>query len=278
MTEETQGEVAETEVQGEVAEIESVETPEIEQVETVVEEVEVDYEVKSKELEDSLSARQNKIDKQRAALSQSNNKIQELQSQLNNLQETKAPEAPNEDDFETFGEYDEARLNFLVDNKVKKERQEDLIKQQSKLQEDRNNAQQTEFLKTEQTYRQANPNYDRAKKELQDHMTLSPVSGAVGDAIYEQASRDGMLPDVINYFGDNSGEKMFEFERISSLSPIEAAVEVYKIQQSLKSAPEKTKVKPLPKPLKTIKGTSKAGKSLLDMNPDELKKAIYKGK
>ena len=278
MTKETQGEVAETEVQGEVAAIESEEAPEIEQAEAVIEEVEVDYEVKSKELEDSLSARQNKIDKQRAALSQSNNKIQELQSQLNKLQETKAPEAPNENDYETYAEYGEARLKYMVDNQVKLERKQDLIERQSKLQEDRSNAQQAEFLKTEQTYRQANPNYDRAKKELQDHITLSPVSGAVGDAIYEQASRDGMLPDVINYFGDNSGEKLSEFERISALSPIEAAVEVYKIQQSLKSAPEKSTVKPLPKPLNTIKGTSRAGKSLLDMSPEELKKAIYKGK
>lgn len=240
-------------------------------VEVEAEVEEINYQERSEKLEKETAGKQGKIDKQRAALTQSNDKIQELQSQLAGLQVQQAPVQPNIEEFETHEDYVEALSEFKAEARFQTKKQEDLLNQQQQALNQRNEQQQSAFLKDEQVYRQANPNYDRAKTEVQDFMRLNPVGGPTGDAIYEQASNEGGLAEIINYFGDDGGERLPELDRIANLSPVQAAVEIYKIQQSIKAVTP-VKEKSLPKPLKTIKGTSKGGPKELstDMSGKEI--------
>lgn len=232
------------------------------------EETEVDYKTSYEKAKIEAQKKQDKVNKQRAALSQSNRKIEELQAKLNELQgpaqDEKPLVKPNINDFETNEEYQKAIDEYtdaVAAKKIKESQKEQLLEQQKAEIEKRNNEQKAEFLKSEAAYRLVNPDYDRAKTELQEHIELNPVKDAVADAIYERASKGGMLPAIINYFGENSGERLSEFSKISEMSPYDAVVEIYKIQQKLKSMTS-PKDKPLPKPIKAVKSTGTGGKSL----------------
>ena len=252
-----------TTTQGSNAEHEATNKAETQEAtaEVEVEEVEVDYKEKSEKLQRDVDGRQGKIDKQRAALSAANKQREALQSELAKLQVNEAPKEPVIDDYDTHDEWVEAVSTHKAKDRFEQYKRDDIIKQQQDLATKTSQEQAETFAKVEAEYRVSNPDYDRAKSELQSHLELNPVNNAVGDAIYEQASRDGGLAQIIDYFGSESGENLGEWDRISTLSPVEAGVEIYKIQQGLKNVVT-PKEKPLPKPIKGVKGTSKASKGL----------------
>ena len=265
--------VEETQAQEEVTEETQEEESEGEETETTAaetEEQEVDYKSKAEENERIAQARRDKINKQRAALSQQNEQIRELREQVNALQRQEVAEEPSIDDFETHDEYVNALADHRAKIKVQEELKEAKAAEAQELEQKRMAEEAAIFAKQEQEYRISNPQYDEAKTELQEYMNLNPADNRVLDAVYEQASKDGMLPEMIAYFGGNDGANLAEFGKISSLTPIEAAVEIYKIQQRLKVKEAPKEEKPLPKPIKSVKGTAKGKKDLKDMSPREL--------
>jgi hypothetical protein len=252
----------ETEVETEAEEAEAVAEEEVE--------VEVDYKAESEKLKQDVETKQKFIKRQRAALAQQNKQREELQAQLNAIQSAQVEsKEPSIDDFDTHDEYVDAVADFRADQRVKQAHEKLLKEQQQTLADNQAREQQQIFMKQEQEYRAVNPKYDESKAELQAHMQTINANNATMDAIYEQASREGGLPEVVDFFGEDGGVNLNEFDRISALSPTEAAVEVYKIQQKLKTVtPEKTK--PLPKPIKDIKGKSKGKKDISQMTGKEL--------
>ena len=233
-------------------------------VETVadVEEVEVDYKVLSEKQERSNRSAEGKIEKQRAALSQANAKIQEMQQQLAQTLKVDAPLEPSIDDFETHDDYVEAVSDFKAELKFSQKQEAAKQAELQQRQADLLTEQKKQFDTSEQEYRAANPDYDRAKTELQDFLVTTPINGAIGDAIYEAAAFVG-VPNVIDYFGGNGGENLAEFEKLSKMSPVGAAYEIFKLGQKLSGVkPEKSK--PLPKPVKTVSGSGSSKKDLSD--------------
>jgi len=263
------------EVETETVETEEVETEEVEEqgeeTETEeTEEVEVDYKVESEKLQKTQERDQKKINNQRKALSEQNKQIQAFNAQLAELKKQNVEKEPTVDDFETFEEYDAARVEYIT-KQATQEASATVVKQQREqaiLQ--RQTAQKQEFDKAEVLYRAKNPEYDTAKESLLAHAQIFPLPQPVISAMEEQARDEGMLPDVLAYYGSN----LDEFDALQDKSPMQAAIEVYKVSQRLKV--EKPKTKPLPKPIKSIKGTAGTKKALGKMSYEELKKTIYK--
>ena len=225
-----------------------------------VEEVEVDHKVLSEQLKRETEGKQGKIDKQRAALSQANAKIQEMQQQLAQTLKVEAPLEPSIDDFETHDDYVEAVSDFKAELKFSQKQEAAKQAELQQRQSDLLVEQKKQFDTSEQEYRIANPDYDRAKTELQDFLVTTPINGAIGDAIYEAAAFVG-VPNVIDYFGGNGGENLAEFEKLSKMSPVGAAYEIFKLGQKMSGVkPEKSK--PLPKPVKTVSGSGSSKKDL----------------
>ena len=201
-----------------------------------------------------------KIGRQRAAITQHEEKIKELNKRLMEYEQAQKPQEivkPDINDYKTTEDYD-AAVEEYVKNKAQKladdKAQEAIQAQKHAQMQAMAQAQEAAFLKSEAEFKASNPDYDRAKNEVADFTKTNPLPPQVLNVVLEQAAADGMLPAVVNYFGENSGERLSELGKIGDLSPREAIIEIYKIQQSLKKSPKQIE-KPLPKPLKSVKGT-----------------------
>lgn len=266
MTNEEQGvdstePVVESATVSENAETNEPEAQEVTEAVADVEEVEVDHKVLSETLKRNNKSAEGKIEKQRAALSQANAKIQEMQQQIAATLKVEAPVEPSIDEFETHEEYVEAVSDFKAERKFSEKQEAAKQAELHQKQADLLAEQKKQFDTSEQEYRIANPDYDRAKVEMQDYLVTNPLNGAIGDAIYEAASFVG-VPNVIDYFGSNGGENLAELDSISKMSPVGAAYEIFKLGQKLSSV-KSEKSKPLPKPVKTVSGSGSSKKDLM---------------
>jgi len=261
----------------EPTEVETVETEAPESVEAeapveeIVEEVE-SPEDKISRLEKEREVDNRKIARQKAAAASLHKKIEELKTAQQAPKPATQSDAPKEDDFDTYEQFDNARVEFkaqqIADAKLSEYQQGQIAQlEQQKILE-----QQQSFQKSEAEFRAVNPSYDDAREEFEQYVGSTEISGVVQEAIISQAHREGNIAEVINYFGANGGERLGELDAIVSMTPVEAAVEIYKIQQSIKSEPTPTKTKAkLPKPHNPIKGSgAKASKSVAKMSPREL--------
>jgi chromosome segregation ATPase len=255
----TQDPVVENAVETEVEEIEKVESdsPEAESQETEVEAPQETVEEKAERLERETEAKQKAIDRKTAAYHAQQRKIAELQEQITKMNQQ--PQAndlkePNIDDFGEYSEYEKAKEEFLT-KKVEREIKSKMLQEQHQVEQTKavqdklakRQAQEAEYIKV-------NPAYSQSANEVSEYLPTLNAPAAVQEAVLE-AVYDGNIPQIIDYFGANSGERLDELARIAQLTPAKAAIEIYKIQQSLK-APVKKEVKPAPAPIQKVKGTS----------------------
>lgn len=217
---------------------------------------------------------QKKIDRQRAANSQLNKQLAEerarnaaLQEQLQKFK-VDTPE-PKLDDYDTTEDYLEAKADFLAQKRVLEKQSQLAENTQKALQEREVQQKQQAFAMAEQQYVAKSPSYVEAKENVATILSALQPRQDVQEAIIAQADSENNLPQIIDYFGRNGGENLDQLERILSLSPYQAAVEIYKIQQQLKPAPQ---AQPLPKPLTPISGAPRAQKSEDKMTGQELLK------
>lgn len=218
------------------------------------------------ELEKDNESKQTAINRRTAALSQANKKIEELQREYKEVQSKLLPEEPAEkpkiEDFESYEEFQSANEKYIRKDAeakaIKKVQEEQLEAQRQKVVEERNAL----VSKQEAEYIQTNPNYFDSLTEFQSFVNAAQVDPAVEHAIVDQAFK-GSVPQVIDYFAGNNGENLDQLGEISRMSPIDAAIEIYKIQQTLK-APEKKETKPAPAPVNKPKGGGKPRKNLAD--------------
>lgn len=233
----------------------TVEAPEVEAEETEVsspeaedqeEAVQETVEQKLERLERENAGRQKAIDRKTAAYSSLQKKYeaerQELQ-RLNELVNNQTKNEPKEEDFETHAEYIDAVVEYRAEQKVASKQRELLEQQhQMKYQE---LAQQRQALRQSQEleYLKENPLYKASLQEVNvyEQSLLPNMNPNTYEAILTQVHK-GNVPQIIDYFGKNSGENLEELGRISQLPPWEASVEIYKIQERLK-VPGKKEIK-----------------------------------
>lgn len=246
-----------------------------------VEETTEDKLARLERLEEKSQAAQKKIKAQRKAYAslqkaaqEKDAKLQEFMTQQQSA-ESQAPEKPIVDNFETYQEYENAQEKYideLADYKAKtryqQEREEQLQKEaeMTRIQAQQERAQQYEAQK--KAFIEVAPDYVESEAEVNDYLTEAQkttdpyVQGAIVDQTY--GHDDVSAPELMHYFGANNGERLAELDAISKLTPTRAAVEIYKIQEKLKSHPKKREVsEPKPKPPSRVKGGSKAASNNL---------------
>lgn len=228
------------------------------------------------ELRQDNEAKQKKIDRQTAANSATMRKLekemQEKQALEAKINAQEPEQEPSIDDFEDFDEYKEALREFAKKS-AKQEALKEIAKhnEQAKAQELMQERAKL-ALEQEAKYLEINPNYKASRAEFDAWSKIANISKEVEQAIVIQSFK-GNVPQLIDYFGANSGENIPKLEEISRLSPVEAAVEIYKIQQSLKTPAPEEKKQP-PKPLNKPKGSGKPRKDLGSMSGDEVLKHL----
>lgn len=201
--------------------------------------------------------------------------LEELQSQQQNT-ETLEPKRPDKADYVSLDDYEQAYEKYvedLSDFKAKSKYQAEREKQlQAEMQQTQIKAQQersNQYEAQKKSFMEVVPDYVDSEAEFNDYIQQAQgvADPRVQDAIVTQAYRgDGVtVPQLVHYFGGNGGENIGELEEISKLSPNEAAVEIYKIQEKIKSNPTKReKSKPLPKPPQKARGGKNIPKDLSD--------------
>lgn len=254
---EAQDVTVENAVETEVEETEAKTSPDTESEETEVEAPQETVEEKAERLEREAAAKQKAIDRKTAAYHAQQRKIAELQEQIakiNQQPQAEGSKKPEPDDYPSWAEYEKAKEDYIkseAEREIKsKILQEQYQAEQQKAVQDRlakRQAQEAEYVKI-------NPAYSQSAKEVNDYLPTLNAPAAVQEAVLE-AVYEGNVPQIIDYFGANNGERLDELARISQLTPAKAAIEIYKIQQSLK-APVKKEVKPAPAPIQKVKGTS----------------------
>lgn len=254
---------------------ETSQEPETEKLQETVEQ-------KAERLERAHKAMQEKIDRQTAAYNSVQRTLQQrTQEYEQELASYRAKQAKPEEkepvleDFETLAEFYKARDEYVA-NKTKSAYEKELTEKQmaaaqAKLLQERESIR----VKQEAEYLEINPSYENSKAEVAAFLKISNAGEDMAKAIETQAFK-GNVPALIDYFGSNGGEKLGELQEILRLSPVEAAVEIYKIQQKI-GTPKKPEEKPAPKPVKSLAGTGKTVQPLsADLSYEELKKRLAK--
>lgn len=250
-----------TEVETEETEAANTNSPDVEN-----EEVEETIEAKAERLQKSRDAMQAKIDRQTAAFSAQQKKMQEQAKQIAEFQAKLAGQEPAKepviDDYDTAEEFWEAKAQHKAEQLMADKQKEFAEMQKQQAQQALMNERLAMRQSQEAEYLQINPSYNSSVKEVDTFIQTLDVKPEVAEAFLTQMYK-GNVPQVIDYFGANSGENLGELQTISQMTPVEAAVEVYKLQEKLK-APKKKETKAAPKPVSSPKGGGKAKKDLKD--------------
>lgn len=245
--------------------VESAETPETdagEKQQVVDKEPEVSPEVKKlvEELKKTKKATQKRIDSLTYNVKLKEEEAQKLAAELQKYKPSEDAE-PNENDFDTFEAYQEAVTEFRVDKKIKEieeaARRQEYERKQAEVQQ----AAQKRFETMEADFRKDTPEYDtNAKALMQRTAEIVAVKGqgnqtlaVMGNVLREI---DG-APAIINHLGANPDM----LDSLVDMSPVNAAFELFKIKQTLDSAPKK-QAGSLPQPVTPVKSTGKTVKDL----------------
>lgn len=222
------------------------------------EEVEQTPEEKLAESEKLTAQQQKKIDRQTASYSALQKTYQEQMQELETLRsqiKTEAPQEPKIEDFDTFEDFDKARVEFIskqaeqsAQDKLLQQQQEMQAQQQLKARMDLRASQEADYIKD-------NPNYRASVNEVEAFLQTVKLAPGTGDAVLD-VIYDGNVPQMIDYFGKNNGENLGQLAEIASMNPVQAGIAIYKIQQSLTAPAPKEKTPP-PKPLNKPAGGGK---------------------
>jgi hypothetical protein len=235
-------------------------------------EPEMTTEEKLEKLQRETKGQQKAIDRKTAAYRDLQKAYERERQELEQLRQAQQQaqadvKPPSPDDFDTHEEYDKARLDYEVERRLA-HKQDEFVKAQQMQQQQKLAQERTSLaMMHEKEYLSVNPNYESSKKEFSDYLAVANVPKDVEAAFVQQAYK-GNTAQLIDYFGADNGARLDKLQEIAGMNPIDAAIEVYKIQQTL-DAPKKKETKPAPKPIKTKgKGSPRRG---IDPNGDVLK-------
>lgn len=233
------------------------------------EEVELSVEQQLEKERKERQAYEKKIKRQTAAYSDLQRKYESTMQQLQQVKPVNQEpdlQEPKIEDYDTLAEFQTARDKF-IEEKTKRTLEQELTARQKQQQMQQAQQQRNELY--EQSKKAAlgkYPDFVRAETEVNEFLVeaAKSVSPEVQDIIAEQLYDDpDTVADVIYYFGANNGEKIDELIELSKQSPRKAAIQLYKLQQQLKSAPQPKKKEPLPQPAKRVSATGTPKKDIM---------------
>ena len=191
-----------------------------------------------------------------------------LEAQVKELTPAVVDDAPKEQDFDSYEEFDKARL----DHRVKKEvESSQLAEKQAQLDEaNRVSHAKAEkaFQEKEHIFRTENPSYVENSKVFIEQANLLVAQKGAGNPTIEAINgwliESDLAPNLINELGS----KPDFVEELADMTPNMARRELWKLESSYGTASQENK--PLPKPIKGVKGKGSPTKRLEDESPEKL--------
>lgn len=217
------------------------------------------------EVDKVKQAMQKRIDRQTAASKAAQEQLRQLQSEVEALRATapKADDAPKQDDYKTYEEWEQATIDFKANQKVEERIKSEKEKELKVAQERQAAEVRRQFDEKEKAFRTIATDYDRVAGEAVQTMN------ELGQAGYNISG----LRDVVMTF-DNPPEMIYQLgkdtaliEKLVSMPPLAAMYELVKLEIAFKA--NKTQAKEAPPPIKTLKGTGKVAKALDEMSFEE---------
>ena len=220
-----------------------------------------------------------KIGRQKAAYASQQKAYDAIQRELQELRAGQKPVEPTVepvmDDFESYELWQDALVEHRVNAKMDVARKEDKTKHASDLKQKAQAERQSLIQKQESTYSQDNPEYKASRDEFVEFSKSVKADPTVESAMIDVAMDAGSFAEVINYFGENGGERLEEFSEIVNLNPVQAGIRIHEIVKGLKGTTKPvSKSKPLPKPITNVKGSSKAKTSIDNLSGDQFLKKM----
>lgn len=216
-----------------------------------------DAEKKAYALEKRLH-RKTAIEKQQAE------ELEALRKEVESLRPKQIDDAPKEDDYSTYEEWQDAvvehKANKLLKEKELKAKQEQFQRKQQEM----HMKAQKEFEDQELKFKADNPDYETNAKSFMD--TAVDIQKSKGqsptlDAIGQVLSQVDGAPALINHLGQNE-DLAYE---LADMTPVNAAFKLFELRNELLNvAPKEEPIKPAP--VKTLKGSGKTNKSLSDQD------------
>ena len=211
-------------------------------------------------------AMQKRIDRKTAVTKALEKKIAELQSKVAEIPQQEVDNSPKEEDFETFEEYDKARVEYLADKKAEERFNEKKQKELAQKSYELRQAKAKEFNDKIESFRAEVPDYDEkaaAFMELTaDYRSrmgeANPTLQSIGNVILELEN----APAVIHQLGANPDL----MDDLASMNPVQAGIELVRLHESY-SRPEKKQI--TPEPIKPLKATGKGNKDPRKMSDEE---------
>lgn len=191
-----------------------------------------------------------------------------LEAQVKELTPAVVNSAPNEKDFESYDEWQDAIVDHKVKEKVDAERLADKQGQLDTANKIRNDKVEKVLLERVHAFRVDNPDYTSNSEAFAEQTNMivrekgndNPTVSAINSLLMESE----LAPNLINELGSKP-----EFmEELADMSPMNAIRELIKLENSYGSSTQETK--PLPKPIKGIKGKGSPSKSLDSCSPSDL--------
>lgn len=219
------------------------------------------------EVERVKQSMQKRIDRKTAAYKDLQRKIQELEAQM--PKQAVVDDSPKEEDFDSWEDYQEAvvkhKAEKLVSERLREEKQKELdAARQAQTEQARK-----QFEALEHDFRAEHADYDERASafsetvaDLRQRFGQSPTMSALGELI----ATSEVAPALVYELGGN----LDLAEDLVSMSPVQAARELLKLEISLSKSPETKEEAPLPEPITPVKARGNASKNLNNMSAEEL--------
>lgn len=240
--------------------------------EVVTEEPKTETEAQPVEVEDvpfpkkainALSRRDKQIGKLRAEIAQRDSELaafRQSQQQKAEPKNTIDPDAPKEEDFETYGDYLRADARYAV--------KQELAAGQKQTQETQSNQQETAWVEERREHTQTQASelikvYPEARDILMESVDILESLPPYLDRAFLEC--DNAAIAFVNLAREG------KLEELANMTPAKAIMEIAKAEA--KGIPARTKSN-APVPMTAAKGTGVGGKSLDTMSADELVKWV----
>jgi hypothetical protein len=219
------------------------------------------------EAEKVKAAMQKRIDRQTAAYKAQEERLRQLESQLNEMaaKAPKADNAPKQDDYKTYEEWEEATLEYKanqrVQERIKAEKEKELqTAQQRKQQEVRRM-----FEERENAFRSTTPDYDRVANEAVNELNTLAQSGVDITSLRDMVMSFDNPPELLYQLGKEPSL----IEELVNMQPTKAMRELVKLEIAIKGT-VKPEPKRAPNPIETLGAKAGGVKPLSQMSAKEI--------
>lgn len=219
------------------------------------------------EAEKVKQAMQKRIDRQTAAFRAQEERLRQLEGQLTEMA-AKAPkvdDAPKQDDYKTYEEWEDATLDYKANKRVqerlKTEKEKELQAAQQKQQQETRRV----FEEKENAFRSTAPDYDRVAQEAVTELNTLAQSGVNITGLRDMVMSFDNPPEMLYQLGLNPNL----IEELVNMQPTKAMRELVKLEIATKGT-AKPEPKRAPSPIESLGSKAGGSKSLSQMSAKEI--------